>query len=105
MRNSFFLLLTIYFTKEDDGRWTAQCEELGTATFGDTLEEAQECIEEAIHLNVEGLIEAGEFENFLAEHKISKYDSEPQEQPTISAPIINNRNTFIQPQIYQHAYA
>jgi len=36
-----YIKLSVIFHKEDDGRWTAECKELGTASFGNTIEEAQ----------------------------------------------------------------
>ena len=53
--NKGYVLLTARLQNEDDV-WTARCLELGTSTFGDTLEEAEEAISEAIewHLDVLG---------------------------------------------------
>ena len=67
------IILTVVFQKEDDGCWTAECKELGTAMFGDSFEEAQEAISEAICLQLEGHEQVGELEQFLQDNKVKIY--------------------------------
>lgn len=72
-----FIVLTIIFKFEDDV-WTAECKELGTATFGDTIQEAERDIQEAILLHLNTLEQVGERETFFREHGIEIYSTKPQ---------------------------
>lgn len=64
-----YVVLTIIFKPEDEV-WTAECQELGTATFGDTYEETKDNIKEAISLHLDALDEVGERARFFKEHGI-----------------------------------
>lgn len=64
-----YVVLTIMFKPEDEV-WTAECQELGTATFGDTYEETKDNIKEAINLHLDALDEVGERAMFFKEHGI-----------------------------------
>jgi predicted RNase H-like HicB family nuclease len=71
-----FVILTGVFRRE--GKWvTAECTELGTATFGRSLEEADKKLREAILLNLQGLEDAGERSRFFREHRIRMYTDRP----------------------------
>ena len=71
-----FVILTGVFRRE--GKWvTAECIELGTATFGRSLEEADRKLQEAILLNLQGLEDAGERARFFREHGIRMYSDYP----------------------------
>lgn len=61
--------LTLVFAKEGD-RITAHCDELGTAQFGETFEDAHEAIIEAVSMHLNTLDEAEELERFSREHGI-----------------------------------
>lgn len=67
--NTLYVSFTIIFKPEDEV-WTAVCEELGTATFGDTYEETKENIIEAINLHLDVLDEVGERVAFFKKHGI-----------------------------------
>jgi predicted RNase H-like HicB family nuclease len=72
-----YIILTAIFKHEEDV-WTAECKELGTATFGDTLEEAKDNLREAIELHLNTLEDVGECKRFLDEHGIQiHYDDQP----------------------------
>ena len=71
-----FVILTVEY-RQEGGSWTARCPQLGTSMFGDTFEEAQEAIREAIHLHLNGLEEVGERERFFKEHNIKLYQVRP----------------------------
>ncbi len=77
-----YILLTVRFEREDN-RWTAECLELGTASFGDTHEEAEETITEAIQLHLDGLEEHGERERFFRENNIAVYPVPPTKEPPV----------------------
>lgn len=79
MKRSGYILLTIQFHQEKDKRWTAKCLELGTASFGNSLKDAQEKIMEAIDLHIETLEEEGELGKFFIKHKIKFYHERPKE--------------------------
>ena len=48
-----FIVLTVSF-RQDGDKWLARCIELGTSTFGNTFEGAQEALKEAIDLAKHG---------------------------------------------------
>jgi predicted RNase H-like HicB family nuclease len=58
------LLLHALIEKEGD-RYTALCLELNVATFGDTVEEANVNLREAVELYLEDVMEAGDEIDFL----------------------------------------
>lgn len=72
-----YIVLTLKFRKEGD-KWTARCVELGTATFGSSLEEAEERIREAVTLHVNTLEDVGERERFFKEHNIACHVHRPR---------------------------
>lgn len=72
-----YIILTAIFKREEDV-WTAECKELGTATFGESLDEAREALMEAIELHVNTLEDVGETKRFFVEHGIQiHYDERP----------------------------
>ena len=56
---------------EESGGYAAECIELGTATCGDTFEEAHENILDAIDVHVRGLEEIGERTRYFKEQGIT----------------------------------
>jgi predicted RNase H-like HicB family nuclease len=70
-----YLLLTFSFEKQADGRWTAYCEELGTATFASTLDEAKDELLQLVQLHVRTLEEVNERDRFFNEHNIKVHPS------------------------------
>ena len=91
MGKVYYIHLTIYFHKEDDNRWTAECLELGCASFDNSLDEAKESIEEAIELKLTGLSEVGELNRFLKENNVIVFKEFPQE--------IKQRKIKVQPKL------
>ncbi len=63
-------MLNVKFKREGRSKWTAECVELGTATFGRTIEEAKKHMEEAIPLHIKTLEDVGEKERFFKEHHV-----------------------------------
>ena len=78
-------------------RWTAYCEELGTATFGRSLPEADKKLKEALLLHLNTLEEVGEEQRFFKEHNIRFYHTKPKEDITVCLPL--NKEVFIEPHI------
>jgi len=62
--------LTFEFELEEGKRWLAHCKELTTSTFGNTLKEAMERLNEAVLLHIETLKDVGEWKRFCEEHNI-----------------------------------
>jgi predicted RNase H-like HicB family nuclease len=67
-----YIIVTGVFRKEGR-RWLAECPELGTATFGRSLSEADARLKEAITLHLNTLEDVGETERFFAENGITVY--------------------------------
>lgn len=72
-----YIVLTMLFKQEEDV-WTAECKELGTATFGDTFEEAKRDLEEAVTLHLSTLEKIGERERFFRERGIEVFVEQPK---------------------------
>ena len=64
-------IVVIGVVEEEDGRYVAYCRELGTSSFGDTLEAAFENLGDAIDVHLDGLEEVGELVQFLRERNIN----------------------------------
>jgi len=99
MKITGYIIVTFNIQQEDDV-WTAHCEELGTATFGHSREEALERLKEAVELHLNTLEDVGERERFFEENGIKTYTYKPRTKKveiTITAPL--DRETFIQPHI------
>ncbi len=96
-----YIQVTIVFNEEDDGRWTARCLELGTATFGSDLDEVVEAMEEAIGLQLNTLEDLGECFNFLKENKVKIYDSSPS--PAITDVDVKDipLGSFVHPEVHE----
>jgi len=70
MSNQAYILLTITFTKEEDGRWVATCDETGTSTFAKTFDQVSKEIKEMISLHLDTLGELGIREDFFRKNNI-----------------------------------
>lgn len=81
-----YIAVTFEFRKEDR-RWVAYCEELGTATFGRSIPEAERKLKEAILIHLDTLEDVGERERFFKEHSIKLHRTRPTKDFTICAPI------------------
>ena len=66
---SGYITLTGFAEREGD-QFASFCRELGTASCGDTLEEAFENLRDAVRIHLEGLAETGELGRFLQEKRI-----------------------------------
>jgi len=65
-----YISLTFRIFAETDG-YAAECLELGTASCGDTFEEAHENIVDAVDVHLRGLEEIGERTTYFKEHGIT----------------------------------
>lgn len=86
MKREQYILLTLEITKED-GQYAAYCRELGTATCGDTLDEAQANIVEAVMLDLNTLEEIGERARFFKERGIKVYRSATRKKEAREVPV------------------
>jgi len=77
-----YVVLTMEYRKVGR-RWTAHCRELGTATFGRTLKDAEERISEAVLLHLNTLEDVGERERFFEEHSIQVHRTRPRKAPCV----------------------
>lgn len=72
-----YIVVTFKFRKEGN-RWTAFCEELGTATFGRSIPEAHKRLKEAVLLHLNTLEDVGERERFFKKHNITFHYHKPK---------------------------
>ena len=91
MRNGY-IILTLAF-KQEGRRWVARCEELGTATFGRSLTEAEKRIKEAVLLHLNTLEDVGECMRFLKEHNVKFHQVRPKAEIKITKPV--STGTFV----------
>ena len=84
------VVLKVGFKQEGD-QWVAECLELGTATFGDTLGEVQAEIKELIELHLNTLEQTGRRDAFFKEHKIKLYltDADVPQNVSTQAPVLS----------------
>jgi len=90
-----YIALTFKFSREGN-RWNAFCEELGTATFGRSIPEAEKILREAVLLHLNTLEEVGERERFFKEHNIQLHYIKPKDI-TVRLPV--EPRVFIQSHI------
>ncbi len=93
-----YIILTCKYNKEGN-KWIGIAEELGTSTFGRTLDEAKARLEEAVELHLSTLEQVGERARFFAENKISIYHTRPRKRISIS--ILPQSDYFIHPCIHK----
>ena len=71
MRSPDFVLpLTIDLEREGE-QWTGSCLELGTSTFGDTLDEVRRDLHEAVSLQLNEVERLGFTNDYLEENRVS----------------------------------
>jgi hypothetical protein len=93
---SGYVILTLEF-RNIGRRWTAYCKELGTATFGRSLPEADKRIKEAVLLHLNTLENVGERKRFFREHNIEFHPDRPRGNITVR--VSPRRSTFIEPHV------
>jgi predicted RNase H-like HicB family nuclease len=91
-----YVVLMLKF-KKVNRRWTAYCEELGTATFGRSLPEADKKLKEAILLHLNTLEDVGERRHFFEAHNIKLHHTKPKKDITVCLPL--SKEVFIEPHI------
>ena len=68
-RPDFVFTLTFNLEKEAE-QWTGTCLELGTSTFGDTLDEAKKELQEAVTLQLDEMERLGFIADYLEENRV-----------------------------------
>lgn len=96
MKPNAYVIVTFLFYKEGN-RWVGQCKELGTSTFGRSIQEALEKLYEAVGLHLNTLEQVGECERFFRDHNITLHSRKPQEKE-IRIPI--EPDAFVRSYIY-----
>jgi predicted RNase H-like HicB family nuclease len=96
MKADGYIIVTLFFYKEGN-RWVGICKELGTSTFGRSIQEAHNRLNEAVELHLNTLEEVGERERFFREHNITLYSHKPKEKK-VCLPVKDN--AFVRPYIY-----
>ncbi len=91
MKARGYIIVTCIFKKEDN-RWTGNCKELGTVSFGRSISEAAKHMKEAIELNLNTLEDVGERERFFRDNNVSFHTQKPK-QINISVPF--DRDSFV----------
>ncbi len=90
-----YVIVTGVFRKEGR-RWLAECPELGTATFGRSLTDADARLREAIALHLNTLEDVGQLDRFFKENGIETHTEPPTERTiALEAPI--EPDTFVRP--------
>ncbi len=67
-----FVILTLGF-RQEGRRWTGECLELGTATYGRSLNQVKDELHELAVLHLNALEDVGESGRFFKEHGIRFY--------------------------------
>ena len=96
MSTAGYVVLTHKFRRVNR-RWTAYCEELGTATFGRSLPEAEKRLIEAVWLHLNTLEDVGERERFFKEHNIELHHTKPKKDITVRLPL--KQEVFVHPHV------
>ena len=91
-----YIILTYEFRKINR-RWAAYCKELGTATFGRSLPEAESRLGEAVLLHLNTLEDVGERERFFKDYDIKYYDTKPKKDIQINVSL--DEEVFLRPHI------
>lgn len=99
-RHRCYITVTVIFEQEKDGRWTAECIELGTGAFGNSLEEAREDIKEAIELHLNSLEQNGQIDRFFKENGIVMIKEKPRRNLNVNINIPVNPNIFAQSYVH-----
>lgn len=70
--------MSFEFNRED-GKWLAECLELGTATYAETLDAARAELLEGVSLHLNQVEQMGFMNEFLQEHGVKRISIAPPE--------------------------
>lgn len=89
------VILTVEIQREGE-QWVGQCMELGTATFGDSVDQVHEELMDLIVLHLNGLEDVGERERFFEAHGITTTEEPIPLSVERSVPISREAPSFMQ---------
>ncbi len=95
-KSGIFIILTNIFIEEDNG-YVVKCPELGISTQGDTIEESEKNIEDAIYVFLNSIESIGLRDKIFKEKniKIYKYKEIPKkENEAISINMTDEENIY-----------
>ena len=95
MAGDKLVILTVEIQREGE-HWVGRCVELGTATFGDSVDEVHEELVDLVVLHLNGLEDAGERERFLEAHGIKVYEDSVPHEVERPVPISRDAPLFTQ---------
>ena len=84
MQRFEYISLTFQFHKEDEV-WVGECVELGTSTFGSTLEETEKELIDLVTLHLNTLEDLNERDRFFSENGIQIYYNKPPEKVNLNS--------------------
>jgi len=99
-----YVVLTLIFEKDSEGRWLGECRELGTAVFAYSLDRAVDAMKQALELHLNTLEQSGERERFFKEHDI-KIRSALKAEKQIQLDLPIKRGVVVQPYIHEFTAA
>ncbi|MBA7535852.1 hypothetical protein ES705_28110 [subsurface metagenome] len=92
-----YVVLTLKLKQNKKGDvWEGVCLELGTATFGDTVEETLAELRELITLDLNGLEQIGERERFFKKNQITLHRIGTRPQP-VRTPVTSQKGELYTP--------
>ena len=71
MESSDFVFSLAFDLEKEGEQWTSTCLELGISTFGDTLDEAKNGLQEAVTLQLNEMERLGFIAAYLEENRVS----------------------------------
>lgn len=99
-----YIVLTVVFERDSQGRWLVECRELGTAIFAPSLDQAYVVIRDAIELYLSALEQSGERERFFQENGIKIHDMLKAENK-ISLDVPTRSDVLVQSYVHEFAAA
>lgn len=78
-------IVVTFHVHEEDGQFASVCPELGTASCGDTVDEAFRNIKEATIQYLDAIEASGERERIFRRRNIPVYPGVPEDKRTVSA--------------------
>jgi predicted RNase H-like HicB family nuclease len=93
MKVAGYVILTHEYYKEGR-RWVATCKELGTSTYGRSISEAEDRLQDAVLCHLDSLEDVGETSRFFKENNIEFYRVKPKHSVSVNVPI--DKEIFVQ---------
>lgn len=91
------ILVTFRISRDDDGYYVGECQELGVSSFGNTLQEALDATVEATEAYLQALDETGERDRVFSERGVQFYRNTPPDDLT-EVPLEAHPGEVVSPQ-------